>query len=340
MIYKKFILFCIAFNVTLLTLSAQDLHYSQFYNAPLAVNPALTGIFNGDKRVSVSLRDQWRTVSVPWFTMSLGYDMKIYPKKSNKTFFGAGAHFNFDRQGDSNLSLLNLNLSGSVTRILTENHLITGGLMLGFANRGFDFEELTWDNQFVQGVGFDQTIGSGENFDFENVSFLESALGLNYRYQKTARTKLDLGIGAFHLINANTDYVESNRYKQKLPIRLSLYGIGTIQLTERLDLQLDALYQRQDAYEELLFGGYVDIYLDQSRGKEKNLHLGIGYRTSGSLYPKLAFEWQKRFFIAASWDIELSQFGRDHQAFGPEVHFNYLITDVKPPKIFKVCPIF
>ena len=29
---------------------SQDLHYSQFYNAPLVISPALTGIFNGDQR--------------------------------------------------------------------------------------------------------------------------------------------------------------------------------------------------------------------------------------------------------------------------------------------------
>lgn len=339
MIYKKIVLFCIAFNVGFLTLSAQDLHYSQFYNAPLAVNPALTGIFKGDKRVSVSLRDQWRSVPVPWFTMSLGYDMKIYPKRSDKTFFGAGAYFNFDRQGDSKLQLLNLNLSGSITRILNERNLITGGLLLGIANRGFDFDALVWDNQFVPGQGFNTSLASGEDFDFEQFTYLETALGLNYRYQRSSRTKLDLGIGAFHLAPPNSSYVDRTA-KANIPVRLSIYGIGTIQLTEKLDLQLDALYQKQDAYDELLIGGYVDIYLDKDRGQEKNLHLGIGYRTSGSLYPKIAFEWQRRFFVAASWDFDLHEFGRAHNTGGPEVHFNYLITDVKPPKLFKVCPIF
>jgi len=62
--------------------NAQDFHYSQFYNAPMSFNPALTGIFNGDERISASLRDQWRSVPVPWFNFSVGYDRKFYPKKA------------------------------------------------------------------------------------------------------------------------------------------------------------------------------------------------------------------------------------------------------------------
>ena len=37
----------------------QDLHYTQFYNAHVNINPALTGIFNGDTRLSGKFRNQW-----------------------------------------------------------------------------------------------------------------------------------------------------------------------------------------------------------------------------------------------------------------------------------------
>ena len=55
-------------------IQGQDLHYSQFYNSPQNINPALTGVFNVDHRYMVSMRDQWRFVPVPWFTMSGAYD--------------------------------------------------------------------------------------------------------------------------------------------------------------------------------------------------------------------------------------------------------------------------
>ena len=62
------------------------------------------GIFNGDKRFVGSVRDQWRSVPVPWFTFSASYDQKIYGNSENG-FFGFGLLFNYDRQGDSRLNL-------------------------------------------------------------------------------------------------------------------------------------------------------------------------------------------------------------------------------------------
>ena len=38
---------------------AQDLHFSQFYEAPLIRNPALAGLFDGDVNVQLVYRNQW-----------------------------------------------------------------------------------------------------------------------------------------------------------------------------------------------------------------------------------------------------------------------------------------
>lgn len=322
------------------SLMGQDFHYSQFYNAPLSFNPALTGIFNGDERIAGSLRDQWRSVPVPWFNFSVGYDRKFYPKRSNKGFFGGGAYFNYDSQGDSNLRLSNINISGSYTRLLTSNHLVTLGALLGYSTRAYDADGLTWDRYWdPQRFEVNSGLGSGEIFDFQRFGFLETGLGLNYRWQKTTRTKLDLGIGAFHLTTPTTRYLASTTSNQSLPIRLSLYGIYSMELTEKLDLQLDALYQSQNPYNELLFGGYVNFYLNQQRGKEFQFRIGAGYRTRKAIYPKVGFEFNN-FFVSGSWDIYMDDFSREHGGSGPEIHLRYIIKHVKPLGKFKTCPIF
>jgi len=321
------------------SVSAQDFHYSQFYNAPMSVNPALTGIFNGDERISGSLRDQWRSVPVPWFNFSLGYDRKIYPKKSDNGFFGGGLYFNYDTQGDAQLQLANLNLSGSYTRILNPNNLITIGAVLGFSSRGFNPENLTWDRYWDPArAEVNTAAGSGENFRFERFSFLETGLGLNYRWQKSNRTKLDLGVGSFHLTQPTARFNVATA-SQDLSIRYSLYGIYSMELTEKLDLQLDALYQNQNPYDELLFGGYLNFYLNQQRGKEFQFRAGVGYRTRKAIYPKIGFEFND-FFVAASYDIYLNELAQEHGGGGPEIHLRYIIKHVKPLGKFKVCPIF
>jgi len=321
---------------------SQDLHYSQFYNAPLVISPALTGIFNGDERFMVSFRDQGRSIPVPYLTFSGGYDRKIYPKNRTNGFFGAGLFFNYDKQGDSQLRLININLSGSYTHLLNDNNLITIGGLAGYSTRGFDPIALTWDSQWDTATNaFNASLPSGETFDFESFSFIETALGLNYRWQKSERTKIDLGVGAFHVTKPNATF--SNSVREALPMRLSFYGIGSTALTEKLDLQLDLLYQTQEEYRELLFGGYLNFYFNQERGRNRQFRVGAGYKTTAEVLFVKAGVQINEWFVAASYDIDMSDFAGEHEGApgrGPEVHLRYIIKHVKPQGKFKICPIF
>ncbi|MBT8233160.1 MAG: PorP/SprF family type IX secretion system membrane protein [Saprospiraceae bacterium] len=321
---------------------AQDLHYSQFYNAPLNINPGLTGIFNGDQRVTLSFRDQGRSIPVPYLTFSASYDHKILPKKSKNGFFGVGAFFNYDKQGDSNLRLINLNLAGSYSRIINERNILTIGGLIGYANRGFDPAALTWDSQWdTRTNSFNSSLGSGETFSFESFGYLETGLGLNYRWQKTQRTKLDVGIGGFHLTSPQSRF--NDAVDQKLPLRLSAYAIYTKELNADLDLQLDAMYQLQGEYREMLLGAYLNFYLNQTRGKERQFRVGGGYKTTADvLFIKAGIQINE-WFLSASYDIDLSETASQHvgaSGRGPELHLRYIIKHVKPLGKFKTCPIF
>ncbi len=327
----------IAIFLSFNTLQSQDLHYTQFYNSPLNINPANTGIYNGDLRFNLSLRDQWRAVPVPWFTFSGSVDKKFYPKNSDNSFFAFGFIYNYDRQGSSKLNLNNVNITGSYSRILNKQNIITGGAMIGYASRGFNQDLLQWDSQW-DGTMFNGSLPTGENFDIERVGFIESGLGVNYRFQKSTRTKLDVGLGVFHLMEPEANFYRSDDVK--LPRRISLNGVASIQLIDELDLQLHALDQWQGSYNELLVGGLAKIYLSQKRGREKELHLGIAYRTAGFLAPKIALQFSN-LYIGASYDIDMTEFSNIHDNNGgPEFHLRYIITNVKPLKLFKICPIF
>lgn len=328
-------------------LGAQDIHYSQFYNSPLNINPAKTGIFNGDKRLNLSYRNQWASV-VPWTTFSGSYDMKFYPKQDRDYFFSGGVLLNYDDQSEiSNLSLFNINLTGSYTYILNERNLITGGLLLGYASRAIDLNSLTWDSQW-NGRTFDLTLDPRENLNAESANFIESGLGLNYRWQKTRRTKLDLGIGVYHLFQPNVAF-RDDLDPVALPRRFSLTGIGTFQLADKFDLQLNAMGQWQGDYKEFQVGGLGIIHVNQNRGKEFELHLGLGYRNTGSFWPVVAFKYKNIYYFSANYDIDVSGFrdlngglaaGQRHSPSTIELHFTYIITNVKPFKKVKVCPIF
>lgn len=327
-------LFCVKIG------TAQDLHFAQFYNSPMNINAGKTGIFNGDKRFMASYRDQWRSVAVPWTTMSFAYDQKFLGKSQSNNFFSAGIYFNYDQQGISKLTLTNLNLSGSYTRSLNKNNLLTLGVSLGVANRGFDPSTLTWDRQW-NGDAFDGNLASGENFTAERINFFENSIGLNYRWQTDNRNKLDVGLAAYHLLEPKLSYMDNTVSSDtRLPRRYSATAVGTKRLLDLLDLQLHGVGHLQGEVNQLLFGGLFKLHVNEERGKEFELHIGASYRTTKSLIPVVAIQY-RNIYASFSYDIDLSEFQvHTNNRGGPELHFNYIITEVKPLRMFKACPIF
>jgi len=322
-------------------LQGQDIHYSQFYNSPLNINPALTGVFNGDVRGIVSIRDQWRAVTVPYTTFTGNFDMKMYPKKRDKSFYGVGAIFNYDQSGDGSYNITDINLTGSYNYLLNRNNVISAGLLLGVASEGFDRGGLSWDRQW-NGLEYDPNLSSQENFNNgERFTYLETGVGLNYRYQKSARTNFNLGIGAWHLTTPSAEFIGD--VDSEIPIRLAFNFEGLFQLAQKFDLQLHANHNRQEPYVETVFGGLARIHINQSAGSKYALDLGASYRTSGFLIPTIALHYNQ-WYVGASYDVTLRQgpLREDHGIWqgGPEVHIRYILTKVQPLSEKKACPIF
>src|SRR3982751_342099 len=86
----------------LLTLSfqgfAQDIHFSQFFEAPLLRNPALAGLFSGDMRFQAVYRTQWQSVTVPYQTTSLNGEFKMLVGKS-EDYITIGGQILYDKAG-------------------------------------------------------------------------------------------------------------------------------------------------------------------------------------------------------------------------------------------------
>ena len=129
-------------------IKSQDLHFSQFYFAPLQLNPALTGVFKEDIRFTANYRRQWKSVPVDYLTFSGVVDGKIASLQFPNGFFSGGLVFNHDVAGDGNLTYSNFNITGSYTQKLNEQQLITAGVLIGGGQRRIDLSNLNFGNQF------------------------------------------------------------------------------------------------------------------------------------------------------------------------------------------------
>ena len=62
---------------------AQDLHFSQYFNAPLLINPANTGFApDVDYRVGINYRNQWASITPnPYKTMGVWGDVQLFTNR-------------------------------------------------------------------------------------------------------------------------------------------------------------------------------------------------------------------------------------------------------------------
>lgn len=332
----------ILYFLTCQLISAQDIHLSQYHFDRLMVNPALTGIFNGDRQVSLIHKQQYFSVPVDYLTFSGSYDVKFLKTRNQPGFFSAGVLFNYDEAGDSRLSIGNLTINGSYTRALTRSFFITGGAYVGGGQRRFSEADLEWDEQW-DGTRFVPTLPSGENFSRTSFLFFDVGAGLNLRLQGRDRTKIDIGAGAFHLNRPNFAFYEDpNIYDIdiRLPIRTSLYAMGILKLFSRLDLYANGLLQNQGPYQEIVAGGGIIIHISTKIAREVELHLGAANRIDDAIIPMVAIGydgWKAGF----AYDINTSAFrAATDRAGGPEFFLNYTWKRLWPLDQTRVCTIF
>src|SRR5476651_1241453 len=87
------------------SLHAQDHQYTQFFNSPLYLNPALNGQFDGTLRMNLIYRNQWTSLpgGPKYLSASIDYNM---PR------FGGGVGLLFTRGTEGPAYLVKNNVSG------------------------------------------------------------------------------------------------------------------------------------------------------------------------------------------------------------------------------------
>ena len=97
---RSVILLCMLWVVSC-KVQAQDWHYSTFHSAPTMINPAFTGLFNGDLRIIGNYRSQWQFANA-YETFSMAAD-GAFAVINNGDFASAGLTILADQAGDLNL---------------------------------------------------------------------------------------------------------------------------------------------------------------------------------------------------------------------------------------------
>jgi len=339
--------FVFALLLSAYSLTAQDIHFSQFGNSPLNLNPGLAGVFGGDLRFVGNYRQQWRTVRVPYTTFSGSVENKVYLTRGRyDKFVTASLLLNYDKQGDLALKSLQIGIPIAVTLPIGKSNFISVGATPMFGQRSFDTDEISFGEQYIDGM-YDPGSAITEDLSVTNLKYFDFSAGANLRLQSPKkRSRLDLGAAMHHINRPAHDFWASSVTANddvRLYNKLTLYGLGLFQLSEKFDLLAQGLYQQQGEYQEIVYGGGLRMHLNKARYKELAIQIGLDWRHryNNSLVPRLeVFYGTWAFGATFDWDA-FSRAGElvTERRGGPELSVIYRLYKVKPLQKFKSCPI-
>jgi len=317
--------------------TGQDIHFSQFNFSPLNQNPANTNLFDGDYRFVGNYKNQWPTVPVRYNTLSLSGEANFVTLKNNDKV-GGGLLLFFDQAGDSHFTSLNADLSFSYIKALDKNahHFLSLGIALGLINRSFDYSRLSFDNQW-NGDVFNSGVPPNEPLSNTNATSFDFGAGLAYRWKKTERTNVTVGVGTAHLNNPSESFY--NNGTVTLAPRLTLHARGQFQVSEKIDIVPEFMFQRQQDKQEFDLGGHIKYYLTSNSLHTIALNLGAygritdaGWLMAGVDYDNLQLNF--------SYDVNFTALtAASNYNGGFEVSVIYILARVK--KINKpgaICP--
>jgi type IX secretion system PorP/SprF family membrane protein len=330
--------------------AAQDPRFSQFYNSPWSLNPALTGVYNGGHRVVVNYRDQWNSflAPVPFRTYAASYDMRKNVNRDDYIAFGLGLMH--DEAGTSVFNQNRGNLGMSFIKQLsggrnTADHYLTAGAQFGAGQNSIDANRLWFSNQFDNGTETPNTaISSGEpNIEANTNIYLDFNAGLSWYVLFDNEGFIYAGGAMNHINRPNISFL--NNSKERLYARWVGHAGGLVPMTDNFGLMPALQLMKQGSAFETDLAMNVR-YTNHDRN-ELGLRAGLAARLNNRLQKGIHFEALtvlamveiQRWTVGISYDVTTSTLTRANNSRGAfevsaiYIHPEHRRSKVKCPKL-------
>lgn len=191
---------------------AQGMHFSQYWNAPLLLNPANTALLpDASYRVGAQYRQQWASIPVPYTTISAFGEAQLLRGVEGNNWLGIGGAFWNDQAGAGQLEQTRGDLFVAYHLQVGERNMFSLGASAGMVQRRVDFTKFTFDQQW-DGFQFDAAIKTGEPAEVRQTNYTDIGLGLNYAFFPNENFYLKIGGSVAHLNQpSETFYSTTNR---------------------------------------------------------------------------------------------------------------------------------
>jgi type IX secretion system PorP/SprF family membrane protein len=285
---------------------AQDPQFSQYYAAPVYLNPALTGI-NQRGVMGLNYRNQWPALDATFETYSFyaNYNFEDYNSS-------AGIMVNTDREGIAGLQSTSISLQYAYQVRLNEKWTFRPGVDLAYYWRDINFSKLTFGDQFDETGKVRNTSAEVFSNDFAARFFDMSFGGIIFN------PKAWLGYSVGHILEPNQSLAGGN---SPLPRKYSIHGGYKINFSE-----VSVRAQRSTKGKERSFTPSVNY---RQQDKFKQLDLGVYF----TLEPVLLGLWYRGVPIDALKGIAnneaiIGMIGLSKNDFTVGYSFDYTISDL------------
>ena len=283
-------------------LAAQvDPHFSQYYMHPSWLNPALTGAFDGNVRVTGIYRNQWNNISSGFKTPGVSAD---FATEKNVNF---GVSVLNQKAGDGGYSYTTAYGSLAYTGLrfgVNGTQRIVLGMQAGLVDRRFDANKLTFGDQWNPITGYNAGSVSLDRLNATSSSVFDAGLGaLYYDGRADRKANVYLGVSASHVTQPKDKFTGDS--DAKLPIRYNVHGGVRINVNENFSITPNALYSRQGSASETVVGAYGQFRVAEST----DFMLGANYRVKDAVAPYVGLMYNN-LIIGCSYDVNTSDLGK------------------------------
>lgn len=294
---------------------SQDIHFSQFYEAPLLRNPAFAGIFTGDYRIQTIFHDQWNSFTDAYRTGSLSGEYKI--PVGNSDLFTAGLQIVYDKSGTAALTTTELLPAVSYHKSLSNDRImfLSVGFMGGLVEKSIDRSKITTNSQY-NGTAYDPAIPDGEPLLTPDIKYLDGNLGISFNTafgQDQANTLL-LGASLYHLNRPKNSFYKNPSIE--LDPKYVFSGAFKLTVNDFASFTFQADHSIQGSAIETIGGVMYSYKLgDESVDPEYTFNIGGFLRWNDALIPVLKLDMHS-LSAALSYDVNVSQLKTVSQSRG------------------------
>ncbi len=326
-----------------LGLTAQDLHFSQWFNEPLLTNPANTGFIpDADYRLGANYRNQWSSVmSQPYKTMSVWGDAQVFRSRIQSGWLGLGGAILHDVAGAGSLSTTQVYASVAYHQMLGYSSLLSVGFNTGWVNKSINSANLKFPDQF-DGKFFDANVPTSVYIDNPNINYFDMQVGMNYAYFPNNKTYLNAGASVQHINGPRESFFNTDPvgYSNTIPPRFIGFLNASFKTSDLVIINPMAYYTMQAQAHEFVIGFNVQYNL--SGDGEQELIGGLYDRPGDAIIPMIGFAY-KSIRLMFTYDIttsSLKQYNNGNGAWEFAVIRPGYYTEYNGARNQSLCPSF